>query len=93
MLLSGGETCNDETDSNGSTSHHQIGLNPGGSHGSNYMKNKHGPNPRNLEGRALSASSKFGENVRMVSEPLPLRRVQHQQAITEPPGNIFQRYF
>ncbi|KAJ1414832.1 Peroxisome membrane protein, Pex16 [Sesbania bispinosa] len=79
MLLSGGETNNDETDTN------KIGLNPGGNHGSNYMKNNHGPNPWNMEGRALSALSKFGENARMVSEPMWLHKVQQQQAIMKPP--------
>ncbi|XP_061361440.1 peroxisome biogenesis protein 16-like [Gastrolobium bilobum] len=85
LLLSGGETCNDETDSNSLTSPHQIGLKPGENYGSSYIKNNHGSNPWNMEGRALSALSKFGENARIVSEPLWLRRVQHQQAIMEPP--------
>ncbi|KAK7340160.1 hypothetical protein VNO77_20854 [Canavalia gladiata] len=85
MLLSGGETCNDETDSSSLTSQHQMSIKPDGNHSSSYMKNNHGPEPQNLEGRALSALSKFGENTRMVSKPVWLRRVQHQQAIMEPP--------
>lgn len=89
MLLSGGETSNDETNSSSSALQHQIGLKPGGSHGSSYMENNYGSNPSNLEGRALFALSRFGENARMVSEPVWLHRVQHQQATIEPPGIIF----
>ncbi|KAI3416786.1 uncharacterized protein J3R85_015045 [Psidium guajava] len=37
----------------------------------------------NLEGRAPSALSRFGENARMVSDPAWLRRVQQQNAIME----------
>ncbi|KAK4418711.1 ATPase ARSA2 [Sesamum alatum] len=48
-------------------------------------QNHHGQNPWNLEGRALSALTRFGENARTVAEPTWLRRVQHQQAIMEPP--------
>ncbi|GFP98512.1 peroxisome biogenesis protein 16 [Phtheirospermum japonicum] len=38
-----------------------------GPHG--VMKNHYGPTSWNLEGRALSALSRFGENARAVSEP------------------------
>ncbi|XP_027339726.1 peroxisome biogenesis protein 16-like isoform X2 [Abrus precatorius] len=86
MLLSGGETCNDETDSNSLTSQHQIGLNHGRNQGSSFMKNNPGLDPWNLEGRALSALSKFGENARIVSTPVWLQSVQHQQAMMEPPA-------
>ncbi|KAL5062095.1 hypothetical protein RYX36_023832 [Vicia faba] len=37
-----------------------------------------------IAARALSALSQFGEKARMVSDPVWLRRVQHQQAIVEP---------
>lgn len=89
MLLSGGETSNDETNSNSLTSQDQIGLKSGLGHALSNMKSNQGPNPYNLEGRALSALSRFGERARMVSEPVWLSRVQHQQAIMEPPGNMF----
>ncbi|CAI8610507.1 unnamed protein product [Vicia faba] len=72
MLLHGGETSNDD-----STSQHQIAANPKGRYNA-------GTNPWNLEARALSALSQFGEKARMVSDPVWLRRVQHQQAIVEP---------
>ncbi|KAK2407213.1 peroxisome biogenesis protein [Trifolium repens] len=78
MLLHGGETSNDAMHSNdSSTSQHQIAVNP-------KARYNHGTNPWNLEGRALSALSQFGEKARIVSEPVWLRRVHHQQAIIEP---------
>lgn len=89
MLLHGGETSNDATDSDSSTSQHQIAINPKDHHGPGYMKNNPGSNPWNLEGRALSALSQFGEKARMVSDPVWLRRVQHQNTIMEPTGNLF----
>ena len=89
MLLHGGETSNDEMHSGSFTSQNQKGLEPDGHNGSSYMKNNHGPNLWNLEGKALSALSKFGEKARMVSDPMWLHRVQNQQAIMEPSGNLF----
>ncbi|KAK2458134.1 hypothetical protein P8452_04822 [Trifolium repens] len=78
MLLHGGETSNDVMHSDdSSTSQHQIARNPKGRYNP-------GTNPWNLEGRALSALSQFGEKARMVSEPVWLSRVHHQQAIMEP---------
>lgn len=74
MLLHGGETPNIEKQPNFSSS--QCSPKPG---------SDHGPNPWNLEGRALSALSRFGENARMISDPVWLRRVQHQHAIMQPP--------
>lgn len=93
MLLSGGETSNDVMLSDSSTSQHQIAMNPNAHPGSSYMKNNLGTHPWNLEGRAISALSQFGEKARMVSDPVWLRRVQHQQGIMEPTGNLFSRYF
>uniref|UniRef100_A0A6N2LB70 Peroxisomal membrane protein PEX16 n=1 Tax=Salix viminalis TaxID=40686 RepID=A0A6N2LB70_SALVM len=81
MLLHGGDTPNIEKHSDFSSSQHNDGgfPRPGSGHGPN------GLNPWNLEGRALSALSRFGENARMSSDTVWLRRVQHQQAIMEPP--------
>lgn len=94
MLLHGGETPN------ASTSQHEIGgsMKPDGHHGPAYLRNNHGFNPWNLEGRALSALNVFGENARMVSNPVWLQRVRHQDAIMKPstPSNYFcelQRWF
>lgn len=78
MLLHGGETINDGSESDDSSPQGVPGI----------LKN-HGQTPSNLEGRAMSALNKFGENARTVSEPTWLRRVQHQQAIMEPPSNTF----
>ncbi|KAK3435016.1 hypothetical protein EUGRSUZ_D02397 [Eucalyptus grandis] len=46
----------------------------------------------NLEGRALSALRRFGENARMVSDSLWLRRVQQQNAIMESLGRHVRRF-
>lgn len=86
MLLSGGETSNDAIASDSSTSQHQIGSQLDGHRGSGHMRNNLGTNPWNLEGRALSALNKFGENAMTASDPVWLRRVQHQQSIMEPLG-------
>uniref|UniRef100_A0A6N2LAN8 Peroxisomal membrane protein PEX16 n=1 Tax=Salix viminalis TaxID=40686 RepID=A0A6N2LAN8_SALVM len=61
MLLHGGDTPNIEKHSDFSSSQHNDGgfPRPGSGHGPN------GLNPWNLEGRALSALSRFGENARM----------------------------
>lgn len=93
MLLNGGATTNDEKQSDASTSQHRNGgfIKPGGHHGPGYLGNNHAQNPWNLEGRALSALSRFGENARMISEPVWLRRVQHQHALMEPPAPVVER--
>ncbi|CAK7347983.1 unnamed protein product [Dovyalis caffra] len=87
MLLHGGETSNIEKHSDFSSLQHNDRVFPkrGPHNGSN------GQSPWNLEGRALSALSRFGENARMGSDPVWLRRVQHQQAIMEPPPPVIER--
>lgn len=87
MLLHGGEIPNDDNHLNASTSQREAGgsMNPDGYHGTAFLRNNHGRNPWNLEGRALSALNVFGENARVVSNPAWLRRVQHQHAIMGPP--------
>lgn len=93
MLLHGGETPNVEKDSGGSRLQHRTGslTNPGGSHGPGNLQGYHGQNPWNLEGRALSALNRFGQNARMVVEPSWLRKVQPQQTIMEPPISVVER--
>lgn len=89
MLLHGGETINDRSESDDFDSRRNGLLSKPGPQGvSGVLKNHHGQTPWNLEGRALSALSRFGENARTVSEPTWLRRVQHQQAVMEPPSNF-----
>ncbi|GMP43171.1 hypothetical protein CsSME_00012637 [Camellia sinensis var. sinensis] len=89
MLLHGGEIPNVEKDSEASNPQNRFGLlaKLGRSHGPGNGKNYHENNPWNLEGRALSALNRFGENARMVSDPTWLHRVRHQHAIMEPPRN------
>ncbi|KAL0425922.1 UNVERIFIED_CONTAM: Peroxisome biogenesis protein 16 [Sesamum radiatum] len=87
MLLHGGESINDKSNSDDVDSQRNGLLSNSGQQGvSGFLKNHPGQNPWNLEGRALSALTRFGENARTVAEPTWLRRVQHQQAIMEPPN-------
>ncbi|KAL3649510.1 hypothetical protein CASFOL_005913 [Castilleja foliolosa] len=86
MLLHGGEITNEGNESNGLDPHRNGLLLDPGPHGA--MKNYH---ERNLEERALSALSRFGDNARAVSEPTWLRRVQHQQTIMEPPTLVSEK--
>lgn len=84
MLLHGGENLNDGNNSDTLNSQHGYG---------NRMKHGQqlGQTPWNLEGRAMSALSRFGENARRSSDPTWLRRVQHQHAIMEPPTVVVER--
>ncbi|CAK9145785.1 unnamed protein product [Ilex paraguariensis] len=93
MLLHGGETANADKGSNALDPQCGYGhfTNPGQLHRPGSLQNYHGQNPWNLEGRALSALSRFGENARTISEPFWLRSVQHQQAIMEPSTPVGER--
>ncbi|KAF2315358.1 hypothetical protein GH714_038917 [Hevea brasiliensis] len=92
MLLHGGETPNTEKHSNLSSQQTVGGFSKHGNHhGPSHSRYINGRNPWNLEGRALSALSRFGENARMVSDRVWLGRVQHQHAIIEPPSPVVQR--
>ncbi|XP_042011383.1 peroxisome biogenesis protein 16-like isoform X2 [Salvia splendens] len=85
MLLRGGETINDQSESDDLDSQRNaLSSKPGPQGVSSILKNHQGQTPWNLEGRALSALNRFGENGRTVSEPTWLRRVQHQQEVMEP---------
>ncbi|KAJ0113540.1 hypothetical protein Patl1_00335 [Pistacia atlantica] len=85
MLLHGGEALNVEEPSNNLSSQHRTGnpSKPVAHQAPGYLKNKVALDPWNLEGRALSALNRLGENARMVSEPAWLQRIQHQHAILE----------
>lgn len=84
ILLHGGETPNIEKQVNHSGFQNSVGdlPNPGGNR-PGYLQN-YGRHPRTLEGRAISALNRFGENARMAYQPVWFRRVQHQHAIMEP---------
>ncbi|KAI9110156.1 hypothetical protein K1719_019197 [Acacia pycnantha] len=88
MLLQGGEMPNDDKNSDNLTSQRQIGHlpQPRGHLGSGYMNNSLVQSPGNLEGKALSALSRFGENARVLSDPTWLHQVKHQHGIMEPPA-------
>nr|XP_027108210.1 peroxisome biogenesis protein 16-like [Coffea arabica] len=90
MLLRGGETVYVEKGLdavNYSKQRHGELVDPR----SHNLKNHFQHTPWNLEGKALSALSRFGENARMVSERTWLSRVQHQQAIMEPPTLMVEK--
>lgn len=77
MLLQGGEFVNEDEDSKPSQFHYgQVGTfgRPNGHNGPGYSPGFHGHDPYSLEGRALSALSRFGENAKMVSDPMWLNR-------------------
>ncbi|KAI3975063.1 hypothetical protein MKX01_005174 [Papaver californicum] len=79
MVLSGGEISNVDKRPEASNSGHKMG---------NSVRRDHfGRDPRSLEGRALSALSKFGEEARMISEPKWLNRFQnrHDPTMEFPP--------
>lgn len=94
MLLRGGETINDQSESDDLDSQRNaLSSKPGPQGVPSILKNHQGQTPWNLEGRALSALNRFGENARTVSEPTWLRRVQHQQEVMEPSSNFPLFYF
>ncbi|KAL5727755.1 hypothetical protein ACHQM5_000912 [Ranunculus cassubicifolius] len=86
MLLQGGETLNSEKDPSDLGSDRGIGTltRPSGKKGINKHFGREMPN---LEGRALSALNRFGENARMVSDPSWTTKLKHQSASTlDPPS-------
>ncbi|KAL2892301.1 Peroxisome biogenesis protein 16 [Bienertia sinuspersici] len=70
MLLHGGETPNVD---NPSVPHNNLGVltKPGGDQRPGYFNNPYSQNPWNLEGKALSALNRFGQNARTVYDPSP----------------------
>ncbi|ESQ39202.1 hypothetical protein EUTSA_v10001499mg [Eutrema salsugineum] len=85
MLLQGGETPNDGKDSNQSELQNRAGNSDRNPHS---FGNQNHHNPWNLEGRAMSALSSFGQNARTRTTTHYnsgwSRRIQHQQAVIEP---------
>ncbi|KAM3322861.1 peroxisome biogeneis protein 16 isoform X1 [Capsicum chacoense] len=90
MLLQGGETENlensDDLSPQESMGHSRKPIQNQGL-GANHHQ---GLNSWNLEGRAMSALSSFGQNARTISEPTWLRRVQQHQAHLEPPTKVIR---
>ncbi|CAI0471976.1 unnamed protein product [Linum tenue] len=78
MLLQGGETPNVEN----SPSPSKLGNH----HEPDHFPNMNGRTQWNMEGKALSALSRFRENARKGADPEWLHRVQHQHPVVEPPG-------
>lgn len=81
MLLQGGESINDGIHSEDFKSHRNGLISKPIQQQYSDVRNHHGQSSRSLEGKAMSALTRFGENARIVSEPTWLRRVNHQQAI------------
>ncbi|KAK9143569.1 hypothetical protein Syun_012969 [Stephania yunnanensis] len=94
MLLQGGETPNKKMDTSALNSNQglRMGLNSGTHSRAGGAQGYYAQDPRNLEGRAISALSRFGESARMVSDPAWLKRLQHHQAMTaEPPTSVVKK--
>ncbi|WCJ23126.1 shrunken seed protein (SSE1) [Euphorbia peplus] len=89
MLLHGGETPNIEKGPDFSSDDVPGDFSkPGMHHGPGHPRHTNGHNAWNLEGRALSALSRFGERARTVSNPVWMNGVQHQRAIMETPSPV-----
>ncbi|KAI3910332.1 hypothetical protein MKW92_033055 [Papaver armeniacum] len=81
MVLSGGEIANVDKRPEASNSEPRMG--------NAVRRDRFGRDPQSLEGRALSALSKFGEDARMISEPKWLNRFQnHHDPTMEPPQGV-----
>ncbi|XP_073045161.1 peroxisome biogenesis protein 16-like isoform X1 [Primulina eburnea] len=89
MLLHGGESTDDGRDSDDlDARRNEFASKPGQQGVSGILSNNQGQNPYNLEGRALFALNRFGENARTVTGPSWLHRVPHQQQMLEPPTTV-----
>ncbi|OVA12378.1 Peroxisome membrane protein [Macleaya cordata] len=94
MLLSGGEIANVEKGPEPSNSEHRMGnfVKPGGDPGPGSLRDHYGRDQQNLEGRALSALSKFAEDARIISEPKWLNKFQNRHSLTaESPTPVARR--
>lgn len=77
MLLHGGEVPNVVKNQNSVESKMGNFPKPGEYLGPNgYFRDFHGRDLRNLEGRALFALNRFGENAKMASDQTWLNRIQ-----------------
>ncbi|KAK4803424.1 hypothetical protein SAY86_003241 [Trapa natans] len=86
MLLHGGETPNIDDKLNPSSSPFGDGNLPKyGAQTPALLSNNFAQN------RALTALSRFGENARMVSEPMWFHRMHHQQSTVKPPLPVAEK--
>lgn len=90
MLLHGCEIPNAYEHSEVSTSQSRSGNigKLGSYNGPDSVRNGFRQGRWNSEGRALSALSQFGENARMVSDPLWMQRVQYQRGVVQFNGKV-----
>ncbi|XP_008776683.1 peroxisome biogenesis protein 16 [Phoenix dactylifera] len=88
MLLQGGESVNvDKGPDVAGVPHGGVGNlgSPVGYHGPGYIPEYHGYIPRNLEGRAINALNRFGENAKMALDPEWLNRLRRTSESPELP--------
>lgn len=97
MLLQGGELANEEevttlednfgVNGNGVPVIYPMNGHPQNGHkaATNGLDGKNGFVSKGLERRAVAALNKFGENAKMMSDPMWMRRLQPNP---EPTGNI-----
>lgn len=98
MLLQGGEVANEEEvtileENFGVNGNGVPAIYPTNGHSQNGHKlavngldGKDGFISKSLEGRAVAALNKFGQNAKMMSDPMWARKLQ---PTLEPPGNMF----
>ncbi|XP_009420800.2 peroxisome biogenesis protein 16 [Musa acuminata AAA Group] len=92
MLLQGGELVNMDERLEVSGVYHARNGDSGVSGGYNrpeHIHGYHGSIPRSLEGRAISALSRFGENAKMASNPMWLNKLCPSSEAT--PALLFQK--
>lgn len=86
ILLQGGESVNVDKEPDVAEVHHGGIGNPGrpvGYHVPGYIPEYHGYIPKSLEGRAINALNRFGENAKMALDPEWLNRLRRT---SESPG-------
>nr|XP_019702434.1 peroxisome biogenesis protein 16 isoform X3 [Elaeis guineensis] len=92
MLLQGGESVNVHKEPDVAGVHH-VGIgNPGrsvGYHGPGYVPEYHGYVPRSLEGRAINALNRFGENAKTALDPEWLNRLRRTSESPGLSGGLF----
>ncbi|URE48111.1 Peroxisomal membrane protein (Pex16) [Musa troglodytarum] len=92
MLLQGGELVNMDERLEVSRAYHARNGDSGVSGGYNrpeHIHGYHGSIPRSLEGRAISALSRFGENAKMASNPMWLNKLCLSSEAT--PALLFEK--
>lgn len=96
MLLEGGEVANVEKKGHnaGRLRHGPVGTSgrPGGSSGPGQFQGYNGFIPQNLEARAMSALSRFGDNAKMASDTMWMTQFQTSSETAGSKHAVFLQY-